>query len=338
MITIEQAQKLIEKEKKVYSPTDKKRLVVPAYGFSGAIDAKRVDWLPPTYEAKEYDVKGFEFHNPKDDAKQVLKQEDGCFIMYDAPGLKAKVEDYIKKNPKTFESVEGLTKFVAFLKQHAIDPNTGKADVYDTDLAFAENLIGAPSKDKIKPGVVFVGAKKKETVKAVFIEEGELFQGAEGHPQKAGKGGAYIVSDTAGMRLVQADVFKQAYAVVSDPDHEKGVFKQAIKNLQKPKNTTKTFEEFFKEYTNYDDGGELDKAIIRDAKKVYEKLKTPAAIDKFYELRDYKKQKEMVPGLDEEHSGFSFYAVCSAAKQYALYVSDHYQPMAHDNIYKKGRE
>ena len=66
MITIEQAQKLIEKEKKVYSPTDKKRLVVPAYGFSGAIDAKRVDWLPPTYEAKEYDVKGFEFRGRGD--------------------------------------------------------------------------------------------------------------------------------------------------------------------------------------------------------------------------------------------------------------------------------
>ena len=217
MITIEQAQKRIENETKVYSPTDKKRLVVPAYGFSGAVDLKRVDWLPPTYEAKEYDVKGFEFHNPKDDAKQVLKQIDGCFIMYDAPGLKAKVEDYIKKNPKTFESVDGLTKFVEFLKKHAIDPNTGKADVYDTDINFVSGLIGAPIKDKIKPGIVFVGAKKKETVKAFFIVAGEEFQGAEGHPQKADKGGAYIVSDTAGLRLVQADVFNKAYALVSDP-------------------------------------------------------------------------------------------------------------------------
>lgn len=328
MITIEQAQQLIEKQKKVYSPTDKKRLVIPAYGFSGAIDAKRVDWLPPTYEAKEYDVKGFEFHNPKDDAKQVLKQEDGCFIMYDAPGLKAKVEDYIKKNPKTFESADGLTKFVEFLKQHAIDPNTGKADIYDTDIAFAENLIGAPSKDKLKPGMAFVGAKKKETVKAIFIEEGELFQGAEGHPQKADKGGAYIVSDTSGMRLVQADVFMQAYALVSDPDHKVEVFKKATKDLQQPKtNKTKTFDEFFKNYKNYDDGGELDKAIIADAKKVYETLKTPAAIDKFYELRDYKKQNEMVPGLDDGHSGASFYAVCSAAKQYALYINNQGQMM-----------
>lgn len=217
MITIEQAQKRIENEKKVYTPTDKKRLVVPAYGFSGAVDAKRVDWLPPTYEAKEYDVKGFVFHNPKDDATQVLKQEDGCFIMYDAPGLKAKVEDYIKKNPKTFETADGLTKFVAFLKQHAIDPNTGKADVYDTDVNFVAALIGAPAKDKIKPGIVFVGAKKKETVKAFFIVSGEEFQGAEGYPQKADKGGAYIVSDASGMRLVQADVFNQAYALVSNP-------------------------------------------------------------------------------------------------------------------------
>lgn len=235
MITIEQAQQLIEKNQKVYSPTDKKRLVVPAYGFSGAVDAKRVDWLPPTYEAKEYDVKGFVFYNPKDDAKQVLKQEDGCFIMYDAPGLKAKVDEYIKKNPQTFESADGLTKFVEFLKQNAIDPNTGKADVYDTDIAFAENLIGAPSKDKLKPGMAFVGAKKKETVKAIFIEEGEVFQGAEGHPQTADKGGAYIVSDTAGLRLVQADVFKQAYALVSDPEHKSEVLKVATDKLKEQK-------------------------------------------------------------------------------------------------------
>ena len=328
MITIEQAQKLIEKEKKVYSPTDKKRLVVPAYGFLGAVDAKRVDWLPPTYEAKEYDVKGFEFHNPKDDAKQVLKQEGGCFIMYDAPGLKQKVEDYIKKNPKTFESVEGLTKFVEFLKQHAIDPNTGKADVYDTDINFVAGLIGAPTKDKIKPGIVFVGAKKKETVKAIYVSAGEEFQGAEGHPQKADKGGAYIVSDTAGLRLVQADVFKQAYALVSDPEHKVEVFKKAVNDLKQPKtNKTKTFDEFFKGYKNYDDGGELDKAIIMDAKKVYEKLKTPVAIDKFYELKDYKKQNEMVPGLDAGHSGFSFYSVCAAAKQYALYITNQGQMM-----------
>lgn len=240
MITIEQAKKRIENEPNVYSPTDKKRLVVPAYGFSGAVDLKRIDWLPPTYEAKEYDVKGFEFHNPKDEAKQVLKQGDGCFIMYDAPGLKAKVEDYIKKNPKTFESVDGLTKFVAFLKNHAIDPTTGKADVYDTDVNFASGLIGAPDKDKIKPGIVFVGAKKKETVKAFFIPAGEEFQGAEGHPQKAGKGGAYIVSDTGGMRLVQANVFIQAYALVSGKTIEK---ENVLKEYQKAKKRTAELEQ-----------------------------------------------------------------------------------------------
>lgn len=217
MITIEQAKKRIENETKVYSPTDKKRLIVAAYGFSGAVDLKRVDWLPPTYEAKEYDVKGLEFHNPKDDAVQVLKQGDGCLIMYDAPGLKKTVQDYIKANPKTFESAVGVKLLIEFFKKHAIDPNTGKADVYDTDIDFAAGLIGAPEKDKIKPGTVFVGAKKKETVKAFFIGAGEEFQGAEGHPQKAGEGGAYIVSDTAGMRLVQADVFNKAYALVSNP-------------------------------------------------------------------------------------------------------------------------
>ena len=101
------------------------------------------------------------------------------------------------------------------MKQYAIDPNTGKADVYDTDINFVAGLIGAPTKDKIKPGIVFVGAKKKETVKAIYVSAGEEFQGAEGYTQKADKGGAYIVSDTAGLRLVQTDVFKQAYALVS---------------------------------------------------------------------------------------------------------------------------
>ena len=57
----------------------------------------------------------------------------------------------------------------------------------------------------------------KRAVKALFIVSGEEFQGAEGHPQKADKGGAYIVSDASGMRLVQADVFNQAYALVSNP-------------------------------------------------------------------------------------------------------------------------
>lgn len=215
MITYEKAMKRIEAETRTYAPTDKKRLVVPAYGFSGSIDAKRVDWLPPTYEPKEYDVKGFVFHNPKDDAKQVLKQQDGCLIMYDAPGLKLKVEQYIKKNPKTFETAEGIAALIEFLKSNAIDPATGKADVYDTDVNFVSGLIGAPDKDKIKPGIVFVGAKKKETVKAFYIAAGEKFQGATGQPQTAGVGGAYIVSDTGGLRLVQADAFNQAYALVS---------------------------------------------------------------------------------------------------------------------------
>ncbi|MBO7509253.1 MAG: hypothetical protein J6T57_03190 [Alphaproteobacteria bacterium] len=217
MITYEEAAKRIENETKLYSPTDKKRLVVPAYGFSGAVDAKRVDWLPPTYEPKEYDVKGLVFYNPKDNAKQVLKQQDGCLIMYDAPGLKDRVEEYIKQKPKTFETVDGIMALLDFLKTQAIDPATGRADVYDTDVNFVSGLVGAPDQSKIKPGIVFVGAKKKETVKAFYVGAGEKFQGATGQPQTAGAGGAYIVSDTGGLRLVQADVFNLAYALVWGP-------------------------------------------------------------------------------------------------------------------------
>ena len=69
----------------------------------------------------------------------------------------------------------------------------------------------------LKPGKVFAGAKKKETVQAFYVKEGTEFEGAAGTPQVAGKGGAYILKDTAGMRLIQSDEFAKSYAVVKRP-------------------------------------------------------------------------------------------------------------------------
>ena len=80
-----------------------------------------------------------------------------------------------------------------------------------------------------------------------------------------------------------------------------------------------TFDEFFKDYKNYDNGGKLDKLIVADAKKVYLKLKTPKEIERFSKL-SCEKQNQMVPGLDEGHSGFSFCCVCSLAYRYASYI------------------
>ena len=217
MITQEQAAKRFEGDTLVCAPTGKKRLIIPAFGYTGAIQTKRPEYIPPDYHMEMQDVDGLEFFNPKDNATQVLKQQDGCLICYDAPGLKEKVDKYIAEHPDAVKTADGIKGIIEFLKQHAIDPSTGKADVYDTDIAFAAGLIGAPEKDKIAPGKAFVGAKKKETVKAFMVAEGVEFAGPTGTPQVAQKGGAYIVSDSAGMRMVQADVFQDTYAIVKKP-------------------------------------------------------------------------------------------------------------------------
>ena len=86
MITNEQAAKMFEQPTIEAVPTDMKRIIIPAYGFAGARDAKREEWGAdgPFME----DVKGLVFHNPKDNCEQVLKQKDGCLICYDAPAKK----------------------------------------------------------------------------------------------------------------------------------------------------------------------------------------------------------------------------------------------------------
>jgi hypothetical protein len=89
---------------------------------------------------------------------------------------------------------------------------------------------------------------------------------------------------------------------------------QALKGIQ-------SFDEYFKGYKNYDNGGVLDQKIVADAKKVYQKLRTPDAIQEFYRLSS-SEQYEKVPGLDRGHSGASFGYVCWLALKYAKYVNE----------------
>lgn len=89
-------------------------------------------------------------------------------------------------------------------------------DVWDTDVNFAAGLKNAPAKEDIKPEKVFTGIKAKEAVTAFKVKEGEQFEGAEGTPQTAGKGGAYIIKDKSGIRMIQAEEFAKAYTVTKD--------------------------------------------------------------------------------------------------------------------------
>ena len=188
-------------------PAGIRRVIIPAYGFAGATPQKRQEWGAdgPFME----DVQGYKFHNPKDNADQILKKNDGVLICYDAPGRVDKINKYLAENPQTFKDVIHLKKFVSFMQKE-------NGDVWDTDVNFAAGLKNAPAKEDIKPEKVFTGIKAKEAVTAFKIKEGEQFEGAEGTPQTAGKGGAYIIKDKSGIRMIQAEEFAKAYTVTKD--------------------------------------------------------------------------------------------------------------------------
>lgn len=59
--------------------------------------------------------------------------------------------------------------------------------------------------------------RKKEAVQAVYLNEGAVFAGATGHPQTAGKDGAYLVKDSNGIRMVQRNEFIKAYTITNMP-------------------------------------------------------------------------------------------------------------------------
>lgn len=216
MITHDQAANMFVGDLIEAIPSDMKRIVIPAYGFAGATDQKRQEWGAdgPFME----DVKGLVFKNPKDDADQVLKQKDGVLLCYDAPGRKEKIETYLAENPKALSDSVHLKHFIKYLTTKVVNEG-GKADLWDSDISFAAGLTGAPAKENIKPGKIFSGVKKKEVVQAVKVPEGAVFEGAEGQPQTADKGGAYIIKDSKGMRMIQADAFAKAYQITKMPQN-----------------------------------------------------------------------------------------------------------------------
>lgn len=215
MITNEQAAKMFEQPTIEAIPTDMKRIIIPAYGFAGGKDTKREEWGAdgPFME----DVKGLEFHNPKDNGNQVLKARDGVLICYDAPGRKEKIDSYLEAHPNTFKTATYVNDFIDYMKKEVVNQG-GKADLWDSDVNFAAGLVGAPAKEDIVPGKTFTGAKKKEAVQAVLLPEGAVFEGAVGQPQTADKGGAYLIKDSAGMRMIQKEEFAKAYSITKVPN------------------------------------------------------------------------------------------------------------------------
>jgi hypothetical protein len=212
MISRDEAEKLFEQPTIEAIPTDLKRIIIPAFGFIGATTHQCMNWDTNAME----DVKGLQFYNAADKCNQVLKQKDGVLICYDAPGRQEKINNYIKAHPDTFKDAPHLKLFISYLSNNVVNSG-GKADLYDSDTAFAAGLIGAPSKENIKVGHIFTGAKKKDTVQAVAVKEGTVYEGAEGNPQTADKGGAYILKDNNGIRMIQANVFKRAYVITKNP-------------------------------------------------------------------------------------------------------------------------
>lgn len=212
MLTVKEAEKKFEEECMEVIPTDKKRITVAAYGFVGGVQTTRPEWDSNGNKFDE-DVVGLEFENPKDSCRQVLKARDGVFVLYDGPGRVEKIEKYLKENPMALKTNAQLNRFIDFLKEEVVNDG-GKADLWEADTAFAAGLTGAPAKEDIKPGMIVVGAKKKEAGKAFYVEPGTVFEVRE---QEADKDGAYIVVDSNGMRLVQADAFAKSYEVKKAP-------------------------------------------------------------------------------------------------------------------------
>lgn len=78
--------------------------------------------------------------------------------------------------------------------------------------------------------------------------------------------------------------------------------------------TIKSFNEYFEGYKHFDDGGNADQLTLSDAKRVFNTLKTPEAIERFQKA-GIVEQQEIIGGL-----GVDFARICSLAHRYATYV------------------
>ncbi len=202
MVSNNEVLNLLNNSKMTAIPTGAERLIIPAFGFIGGIATQREEW--GANGAFMEDVIGLEFYNDKDRKTQVLKAADGCLICYAAPGRLEAVKEYLEENSDTFATADGVTALINFIKEDMeLDGLT--PDLYDTDVNFAQGLLGAPA--EITVGVPFTGVKKKEVLTVIEVAPGTEFGGAT-----AGEDGAYIRRDSKDdIKMVQRAEFLAAY-------------------------------------------------------------------------------------------------------------------------------
>jgi hypothetical protein len=219
MLTREEAAKIFEGETIECTPTDRKRVCVPIHNFVGAKEEEFTSW-----DGSKQKAKGYKFVNETDGSEQLAAVDSGVLMCYedkmsDGRMRSEAIKEYLEKHPLAVKTVNGVADLVTFMNSIAIG-SSGKSDVYTTDLGFvSKKIAGAPAKEDIQPGQVVVGQKISDRVKAFFIEPGTQFEGAEGttEPQTAGAKGAYVLKDSSGMRLIQAEEFVKSYKVISEP-------------------------------------------------------------------------------------------------------------------------
>lgn len=223
MITYNDAEKLFEGKTYEATPTAQERVLIPVRGFVGAKEEEFTSW-----DGSKQKVKGFKFLNETDSSEQVAAVDGGVIMFYEGnlPNGQKRSEataEYLKKHPLATKTINGVKELVDFLKTITVSEK-GKYDLYTTDENFLANkIVGAPTKENIAAGQVIVGQKKGEIIQAVKVGKGVEFEGAAGtaSTQKAGDDGAYLIKDSAGIRLIQSAEFQKAYKVTKVPTLEK---------------------------------------------------------------------------------------------------------------------
>lgn len=202
-------------------PSSLQRIIIVCKDFTGATDCTYTDW-----KGIERTDKGLSFYNPKDNSTQVLKQADGCLIMYAESerekgkiGRAEKVQSYLKKHSDAVKTAAGIQELITYLNEHVLTPesDSDKIDLWDTTTDFIEKKIQNPP-EEIEAGTVVVSAKKEEFMDAIYVEPGFEFQGeATASSQIAGEDGAYIIrvpeKEGFSYHMIQSAEFGKAYKV-----------------------------------------------------------------------------------------------------------------------------
>lgn len=221
MITREEALKKLEGDVYEITPTEQERICIPVHGFVGAKEEEYTNW-----DGSKLKAKGFKFVNQTDGSEQLAAVDAGVLMCYEGKTPDGKrmrseaVKEYLDNNPLAAKTVHGVEDLVGFLSTIAIG-SEGKPDVYTTDLGFvSKKILGAPSKEDIKPGQMIVGQKVAGTLKAYKVAKGVEYEGAPGTVTKqvAGENGAWIIASNDGHpRMIQDGEFKKAYKIVKTP-------------------------------------------------------------------------------------------------------------------------